>query len=1066
MLGGILKIFVPTAAASPTDHTESPLPILHEPPPGTDNPIDVVAIHGLGGHHLRSWTHTAPTGASTIWLRDLLPKKFPNARIMSFSYNASLIDNTSAHGIRGNANALLAALRDVRDPEDEEALKLANSDRNFSDIAHSTKGLMFFGTPHRGSDLAKWATSISGIAQTAVSKPGAKLIKTLETNSPDLLKISEDFGPLAPKYAITSFYEENAHPTTSNLVVSKMSAVLGLPHENQMMMAGDHSSMCKFGEGDHRFDRVWKAMRRMVHNEAASAQSLRLSLVTKARRRNVLNRSESTDDKTGWAGDTISYTWFEVALQRPRGRTDVGTIRIQHNRAGNPEFFEHKTRWDAESAGPRVKAWFHVLRPGDTIQVVPRAVYRCWTNIIQSASIEIQYREKDALELETPSPPLIPHTDHAYSTLDYAEDQIRVLVVEAGKPDAEIEARFEHVSLGGASGTIAPFHALSYCWGESANRAEITLRMSDQISTLAISPTVKRAIRRLRKPSAPLRIWIDAVCINQADLEERANQVSLMGQIYSRAEEVHVWLDEETLGLDEALRLIHDSYNCKHRICPGGDQCTCPGTKHGLTAAELDVIAEETKQDPTFGYVFGVFYKHIEKGYFDPASTDAAGGEGNLQLAYFLQTFFHHPWFQRVWVVQEAVLAPKTTLHSAHEAIDWNEVLLVNDVTSSPEFATRAANLRTRNSMPSVWKTLVHSHKRERSPGESGADETPPLTILQVVMAALDMKATDPRDKLFALLPFGRETGNMRDIPLSLRPDYNKPLARVMADFTRWWITEYSSLGVLSLIHRQPSRAWRRTLCEVDPPPVTSPTWAIGTEGYAQWSSMTLEERFPLQFKTAGNTQPDGTLLGSDENLELPLRGWRLGTIVALDHPPKDLVCPYTGNIDNSSLLNLVFNRMFDPSARTGEWLLHGSNHSEGEDDPYELQGIFDHHVYAHYAYLSTPEQEQYVLQVEEQGDSIKYARYQASDLPGCIEKCFFVTSEGRTGLCPWTAKQGDVVTVLHGGNVPYLLRLLEKQSADEPDRFMLVGECFVEGVMTGEVVGNGTRESEVFVLQ
>jgi hypothetical protein len=410
----------------------------------------------------------------------------------------------------------------------------------------------------------------------------------------------------------------------------------------------------------------------------------------------------------GWADDTISSTWFEVALRRPGSRTDLGSIRIQHNRAGNPEFFESKTEWDAKRSGPRIRAWLRRVRPGDVIQMVPKAVYMCWVNIVQRASIEIQYRAVDTAN-ETAgllsSAKIGDDTQAVYSSLDYHAHQIRVLVIETGAASDKISARFEHINLRGPSDAQPHnFHALSYCWGESTETTPIILvSPSDQTSTLPISPTVQRAIRRLRTLDEPLRIWIDAVCINQTDLEERANQVSLMGQIYSLATKVHIWLDDdEILGFGAAFRLFRDVYNYKHRVCLGGNSCQCPGTKHVLTTPELDAIAEETKDNPTFGYLYGVFDRHRPTQYIDPDTIEAAGGEGNINLPYLLGTFFHHPWFQRVWVIQEAILASHATVHSSSEAINWKEVLLVNEITSSAEYTAAAANLRMRNSMPSV----------------------------------------------------------------------------------------------------------------------------------------------------------------------------------------------------------------------------------------------------------------------------------------------------------------------------------------------------------------------------
>lgn len=232
-----------------------------------------------------------------------------------------------------------------------------------------------------------------------------------------------------------------------------------------------------------------------------------------------------------------------------------------------------------------------------------------------------------------------------------------------------------------------------------------------------------------------------------------------------------------------------------------------------------------------------------------------------------------------------------------------------------------------------------------------------------------------------------------------------------------------------------------------------------------------------------------------------------MGSVVALGHPPREMVCPYapytrTDNTDNKEdhendagdegnfddeydkLLNAIFHQIFDPSGRTGEWMLLGNNHDLGSTDPDMLEQILDGHVYAHYGYLSTPEQLQQVIwpvgdededeseaegkvegECEDEGSvdgeiEAQYERYKSNELPACIERRFFGMEDGRFGLCPWTTKEGDVVVVLMGGNVPYLLRAFGEE------RYLLVGECFVQGAMKGEVVRDEMRESEVFVLK
>ncbi|KAF2208887.1 hypothetical protein CERZMDRAFT_8174, partial [Cercospora zeae-maydis SCOH1-5] len=57
-----------------------------------------------------------------------------------------------------------------------------------------------------------------------------------------------------------------------------------------------------------------------------------------------------------------------------------------------------------------------------------------------------------------------------------------------------------------------------------------------------IKKTLRDALRRLRKRSDPRALWIDAICINQIDAQEKSSQLALLGRIYSNAAEVLIWL--------------------------------------------------------------------------------------------------------------------------------------------------------------------------------------------------------------------------------------------------------------------------------------------------------------------------------------------------------------------------------------------------------------------------------------------------------------------------------------------------------------------------------------------
>lgn len=94
--------------------------------------------------------------------------------------------------------------------------------------------------------------------------------------------------------------------------------------------------------------------------------------------------------------------------------------------------------------------------------------------------------------------------------------------------------------------------ALSYAWGGPRD----TLPLEVNGNVFQITPNLDSALRQLSRMTDRLVIWADSICINQADLSERANQVKMMGEIYQNAEHVLVWLGEEFEDNDLAMDMI------------------------------------------------------------------------------------------------------------------------------------------------------------------------------------------------------------------------------------------------------------------------------------------------------------------------------------------------------------------------------------------------------------------------------------------------------------------------------------------------------------------------------
>ncbi|KAK3946547.1 heterokaryon incompatibility protein-domain-containing protein, partial [Pseudoneurospora amorphoporcata] len=97
-----------------------------------------------------------------------------------------------------------------------------------------------------------------------------------------------------------------------------------------------------------------------------------------------------------------------------------------------------------------------------------------------------------------------------------------------------------------------PYEALSYVWGSEDKPCFIFINGCK----LAVGKNLYAALLHLRDHSIKRTIWIDAICINQGDNEEKGHQVQSMAKIYAKASRVIVWLGEETAGSDQALEEI------------------------------------------------------------------------------------------------------------------------------------------------------------------------------------------------------------------------------------------------------------------------------------------------------------------------------------------------------------------------------------------------------------------------------------------------------------------------------------------------------------------------------
>ena len=118
--------------------------------------------------------------------------------------------------------------------------------------------------------------------------------------------------------------------------------------------------------------------------------------------------------------------------------------------------------------------------------------------------------------------------------LNASRREIRLLRLHPRTTD-RITATLIVADLEGAAGTYA---CVSYVWGNPNETVPIEVEGHE----VQITTNLFEFLHHIRDPNDNLVLWADAICINQNDLEEKAHQVRMMGEIYSGCSVVHAWL--------------------------------------------------------------------------------------------------------------------------------------------------------------------------------------------------------------------------------------------------------------------------------------------------------------------------------------------------------------------------------------------------------------------------------------------------------------------------------------------------------------------------------------------
>jgi hypothetical protein len=121
---------------------------------------------------------------------------------------------------------------------------------------------------------------------------------------------------------------------------------------------------------------------------------------------------------------------------------------------------------------------------------------------------------------------------YPYRPLDPTKEEFRRLDMQSGPGEEPIRASIRHESM--AEGLRPPYNTISYAWGNPARTSCIYL----DDKPLYVPVNTEAALRRNRRlhTLGIVNLWIDAICINQDNIQERGEQVAMMNEIYGRSD--------------------------------------------------------------------------------------------------------------------------------------------------------------------------------------------------------------------------------------------------------------------------------------------------------------------------------------------------------------------------------------------------------------------------------------------------------------------------------------------------------------------------------------------------
>ncbi|GME28712.1 chitin recognition protein [Neofusicoccum parvum] len=679
---------------------------------------------------------------------------------------------------------------------------------------------------------------------------------------------------------------------------------------------------------------------------------------------------------------------------------------------------------------------------------------------------------------------------HRYRSLPVHESIIRVLELDPFDPKTERpRCRLRDYSL--TDERCPPFTALSYSWnspvlteeeiqtGRAAQTPDFFFEIECNAASWMVTESLYEVLEEFSKREE-LRcrlLWIDALCIDQTNPDEKAHQISLMGEIYARASQVVIWLGRDASYLDDFAWI------------------------HGEFAQAMNSMVEK------FGFEAVASRSPLDKAFFEDLGLEMPLDTWYRCWRSYFRFYQCRRWFRRAWIVQEAALARDISVRCGSSSIHWISMWAMARFILFSGWAQALAPVNQTNKtagidqLDTIWVLQnvfrcggLQAPDFQRNHQQVHRLRTTKQWCSWYFLWALDVvrgqNASDPRDKVYSVLGIA-DKSTPPHMATPVLASYRIDMDDLYIQVARKLLKDLPLLSILSILEAPEVEAKTEL-------PSWVPDWSrSGPEhDHLGWADIMGKPVFDCALVDSGSGH-----ICSVSNRQLFLCGAPFDRVIDVSESMDVMVMTYW--LQPTLRMCLGLKDLYSPTAQdrvevlwrtliadwTGsehpaphvvastfyDWILVmlslGIYVRRSRDEPVDKYldelSLLDEIIWTTGSKL-LPTKDQVIAKAEflwngldqysskndgeildlvknVDGEAMLYGQRVSAS---CGSRRLYRTAGGYLGLGPKSLRKGDEVWLIQGARAPFVLR-----TDLELDAHVIVGETYLHGFMHGEMV-------------